>query len=785
MHVGFACDEFCCFILQPLLFLCKVQEVSPKLSRDMTLDHRDDREWLAHQMLQTNGQAFREDMERLQEILREQPAWVRDTVNRFLQEEEARTFQNVVGQIELFIDMFRQIAELGNCEDAAALSHLIKDVHPSNMRGLQREAKSIGEAMEELRLCIGNKDWETMSGLVQRIKNKVRRFRDKFADLRPKLERLAKKLAELATECEENASRAEGLKHEVEARRDWWYRLLGNFALFIGISSGVGLLGGGIAAVVLHVFLHQEYVALTAAMGTAAQASKAATAAAITLKAAGAKAATAAKAAAGKALAAHSAAATATGVAALSGPASIASAALMLTGPLGLIFGTAAAVGTLCGAVVSQCSAASAATAASTAAAAATAPASKASAAATAAQAAAATAATANAQVTSLQTVIASISGWAASCTPFIASTALLLALFMLGWLGRDLLKSLLGRLWAAEIKAHEYCAAEWRRLEQDLKTAAKQLRESTASCEELETCLDAMFEAAENASEILEDHNTYPCEGDLEGLVREVDELCSSFESAISAFEHVQGQVMSLHNHASNNKYLVLLSDVRRPLTYHSNLPIEDNRAPSISSLSMLENAQADGSGEGDRAPSISALSMLETVQADGSGEGDRAPSISALSMLETVQADGSGEGDRAPSISALSMLETVQADGSGEGDRAPSISALSMLETVQADGSGEGDRAPSISALSMLETVQADGSGEGDRAPSISALSMLETVQTDGSSVSSMHELQLEPRVEEVTLGPPVPVEPASIPSLADEGWILMESEPCGRSW
>ena len=187
----------------------------------MTLAHRDDRVWLAQQMPQTNGQAFGEDMERLQEILTEQPAWVRDTINRFLQEEEARTFQNVVEQIALFRDMLSEIAELVNSEDAVALRNLIKDIHPSNMRGLQREAESIGEEMEELRLCIRNQDYKTMNGLIQRIKNKVRRFRDKFADLRPKLDRLAKKVAELATKCGKNANQAEELKKGVEARRDW------------------------------------------------------------------------------------------------------------------------------------------------------------------------------------------------------------------------------------------------------------------------------------------------------------------------------------------------------------------------------------------------------------------------------------------------------------------------------------------------------------------------------------------------------------------------------------
>ena len=543
----------------------------------MTLDHRDNSEWLAQQMLQTNGQAFREDIERLQEILREQPAWVRDTINRFLQEEEARTFQNVVGQIALFRDMLSEIAELVNSEDAVALRNLIKDIHPSNMRGLQREAQSIGEEMEELRLCIGNQDWETMNRLLQRIRRKVQRFRDKFADLRPKLDRLAEKVAELATKCEENANQAEELKQEVEARRDWWFRLFETIAWLTGICSGVGLLGGGIGAIVLHAVLQVKSAALPAAMHAATEASKVAM-----TKASAAKAAGAASGCAGYAVAggASGAVAGGAGAAALGAPAAtllgsealgslVVSAGLMATpaAPLGMVAGVAsaaAAVGTLFGSVIGHASSASAAAAAT---------------AASKATAAAATAATANAQVVSLQAVIASLSGWAALCTPFIVFTAVVLALSMLGWLGRDLVKSLLGRLWAAEIQSHEYCARKWRGLENDLRTAAQLLRNSTESCETLETCLDEMFEAAEHACEILEDHNTYTLhpERDLAALTSKVEELCSRYELVIPAFEHFQDQVMILQNHV--------------------NLPFEDDEAPSISALSMLENVQADGS--------------------------------------------------------------------------------------------------------------------------------------------------------------------------------------------
>ena len=607
----------------------------------MTLDHRDDREWLAQQMLLTNGQAFREDMEMLQEILRERPAWVRDTINRFLQEEEARTFQNVVGQIALYRDMLSEIAEIVSSEDAVALRHLIKDIHPSNVRGLQREAQSIGEEINELRLCIGNQDWETMYGLMQRIKNKVRWFRDKFTDLYPKLDRLAKKVAELATKCDENAKWAEVLKQKVEAHRDRWLWFLGNFGLFIGICSGVGLLGGGIGALVLDDVLQVKSAALTAAMSTAAEASAAATAAAAASKAAAAKVVTANAAAAGPL---RIAVGIVTGGAALVGtlllvlpsapplpqpppppeprvqellvgllllPLLLALLPLLLfAGLLGLL-GSLALLGLLTlwlptllellvEPVTSHASA-SAVTTASTAAEEAT--------------AAAATAAAANAHVASLQAVIASLSGWAAFCTPCIAVTGVVLALFMLGWLGCDVLKSLLGRLWAAEIQAHGQCAAGWRRLEQDLKTAARQLRKSTTSCEELDTCLDAMFGGEEHACGILEDHRTYPREGDLEGVVREVDELCSSYESAISAFEHVQAQVMSLQNHANNSKYLSkLLSDARTPLTHHSNLPIVDDRAP------MLENVQADGS---------SSVSMLQLQVEVDEGVGRGLPQI------------------------------------------------------------------------------------------------------------------------------------------------------------
>ena len=402
---------------------------------------------------------------------------------------------------------------------------------------------------------LGHHVW--FDGAHQEQSSKVQR---QVCQLRPKLDRLAKKVAELATKCEENANRAEGLKQEVERRRDRWLWFLGNFSLFIGICSGFfGLiLGGGIGA------LGVASLAIGAGVG--------------------------------------------------------------LSGAV-----AAVAVGTLFQSVIAGIAGVSAASAAANAATSMTA---SMAAAASSAVFADSTVAVplANAYVVLLRAVSASI------IVEVVASTALLLALFMLGWLARDRLKSLLGRLWAAEIKAHERCAAGWRRLEQDLKTAAQLLRNSTESCEKLETCLDVMFEGAEHAWGNLEDHKTHPVEGDLAKLTREVDELCSSYELVLPAFEHFQHQVMSLQDNVNNSACLsTLLSDARRPLTHQSNLPIEDDRAP------------------------------------------------------------------------------------------------------------------------------------------------MLENVQADGSSVSR-HELQVEPRVEEVTLWPPV--EPASIPSLADEGWILVESEPLSTS-
>lgn len=496
----------------------------------MTLAHRDDRAWLAQQMLQTNGQAFRENMEMLQEILREQPAWVRNTINRFLQEQEARTFQNVAGQIELFIGMLRDSTQLFNSEDAVALRHLIRDIHPSNMRGLQREAKSIAEEMDELRLCIGNQDWETMYGLMQRIKNKVQRFRDKFTDLRPKLDRLAEKVAELATKCEENANHAEELKQEVEARRDRWLWWLGNFGLFIyGICcgvAGIGRLGGGLVGAGI-VGLG---IASLAVGDTVAGISGAAAAVATLFE----------KVIAGT-----------LGFAAVSAANAAACAARS----------TAASTAASTGAAIASIAASTAArsTAASTAAAAASA------------------AADPHVVLT------------ASTFAPVVASTALLLALFMLGWLGRDRLKSLLGGLWAAEIQSHEYCAEKWRGLEQELKTAAQLLRNSTEGCEKLETCLDAMFEGVEHACEIWEDHKKYPRAGGVEELESKVNELCSTYESFIPAFEHFQDQVMSL-------------------------------QAPSISAVSLLENVQADGSS------SVSLLQLeVQVYEGAGNSQGPR----------------------------------------------------------------------------------------------------------------------------------------------------------------
>ena len=99
--------------------------------------------------------------------------------------EFGRSFQNVAGQLQALAEVRDDLLEVLDSDDAAALNHLMRDIHPSNLNALQREADGINKSIAALR-SIGD---------IQGLQGQATRFRDKYAELRPKLERLRKELA--------------------------------------------------------------------------------------------------------------------------------------------------------------------------------------------------------------------------------------------------------------------------------------------------------------------------------------------------------------------------------------------------------------------------------------------------------------------------------------------------------------------------------------------------------------------------------------------------------------
>ncbi|CAE7695985.1 unnamed protein product [Symbiodinium sp. CCMP2592] len=598
----------------------------------------------------------------LREILRQRSPWVRDTICGLLNNEMSRSFQNIVGQLQAFRDVMSEMQETMDSEDAGALKHLLKDMQPSNMAALQREADGIDKDVNAVRSHLERGDFPGLQSLAERIANKAKRFRDKYAELRPKLDRLQTKIREIADRCAEAALGADGLIQETEKRRDSWFSLLSRINCVLAAGGLIVLAGAGGTALVAGSMLAAKTSALGTATSTLAAAKTTALAkgalaseklaaagvakaSAATLAAeaqqAAAAAATAADVAAKATAAADAAAAVAAtsaatgaatgaaagaatgaagvGLASAAGAGAAAAAASAATpaatflgsevlgslavsaglmaspaAPVGVVLGAGAAAAAGVGALWSWATlhsastASAAASAASTAqsaayaastatyaastgqaaaqaasaATAATAAANAAAAAATAATTAASTATTASTAaaaqvasathaVTSLQVTVASLSSVVGAASPFIFGSAGILALALLGYVGRDLVKKLLKRLWAAEIKQHKKSKSEFRRMEQMLRETAGKLVTVCEKNEALESCLDMVVQVAEELAGTAEDAKQVddPEELNAETLKmhEQVARLCATYAELPRAFEQLHVAVLDL----------------------------------------------------------------------------------------------------------------------------------------------------------------------------------------------------------------------------------------------
>ena len=534
------------------------------------------------------------DWQHLRATLAKKSPFVRNTICTALNGVMAQSFQNVAGQIEALRKIKAELQEMLKDEDVAALHHLMRTIiHPSDTRALQREADGIDQDLKDLRLAFENGDLKSLQSRADCVKNKAKRFRDKFEELHLKLDRWKCKLEELCQKCADGAARSDTLRAETEARRDWWVWLLMVVQYLVAGAFGVLTVEAGAVAIgpvaaqwsTNSQALAAAYSALSMAKAFAASKSAAAaTAAAQATAAAAAAKATATSAAAvqasgsgvaGAAVAATTGAtaAAATAVAGVGAPAATFMGSEMLGGvavslgllptpaaPVGIVLGVGAAV-SAAAVVLWHCMQPAAAAEISATAAQLAADASAAAAAAAAAEQAVAALSSAAASVTdaagtvasltsatSLHSIFASLSTglMSTSFAPLITCAGLFLALALLGYVGRDLVKRLLAELFAAEIQQHEKAKDEFQRMKQVVGEAAEKLK--TAYMYEkngaLGQSLDLVVEVAEEIASNAEDAQTMNAK--MVSLKKKVDKLWSTYQRVPEAISEL---VVSLRN--------------------------------------------------------------------------------------------------------------------------------------------------------------------------------------------------------------------------------------------
>eukprot|EP00438_Fugacium_kawagutii_P014592 Skav204995 [mRNA] locus=scaffold4368:44574:46127:+ [translate_table: standard] len=449
------------------------------------------------------------DWVRLREILESSSAFVRDTVCSLLNYEMARSFQNVAGQLQVFQDIVADVQSKMGSKDAAALRHLMLDIHPSNIRALQREAAGIQEDTTKLRSALHRGDFQTLGSRADRIAKKAERFRDKYAELRPKLDKLKIGLEEIAAKCAAGEKKSESLIAETEQRIEWWWWKILAGILGCGLTISAAATGAGIFFLI-ELFMKQ------AALGSATAALSHAQAAAVSgaLGSSGIASGVAGGVASFGGLGAP--AATFLGSELLGGLG--VSMGLMATpaAPLGVVAGIGSAAGALNGALT-YATTSSAVTAA-------------------------------QASVVSLQAGIAALStSLTAFVVPFLCGG---LALALLGYAGRDLVKKLLGQLWAAEIEEHKRTKAAFQHMKHVVQEAAEKLGSVCEKNDALEQYLDLVVEAAEELTATAEEA-TQAMPGEMEELGaklhHQVGKLCSECAQVPQAFEELFSSLQDL----------------------------------------------------------------------------------------------------------------------------------------------------------------------------------------------------------------------------------------------
>lgn len=509
---------------------------------------------------------------RLREILSSRPAWVQDAVSNALCDEVARSCRNIVEQFRTTRDIMEQMQETLSSDDALAVGNMLHEIHPSSIRGLERAADEVEADIRALRNDLQNEDFETMESRAKRISMRAKRFRDRYAAFRPSLVRLQQRLQELAVRCEQQESRSAELIAETESRREWWWRLL-TAINWVLVGGGVIMLGGaaGTVFVVKHILMTKASAlcsgkaALAAAKATAAEKTAAAAAAqAASAKAAAAAGSGAASSSAAGVGVATAAGATGAGAAAAAGVGAPAATVLgsELLGSMAVSAGLMATPAAPAAAVVGIGAAAAAgatllwhavtASSAATAAAAAAKAAAEAVAAQAAADVAAAHVASAAGVVSSLQTSIVSLSAVVSVATPFVVPAALVLALGLLGFAGRDLIKSLLGQLWEAEIERHQETLDWARQMKLKLREAAEKLLNVREKNDALTECLDMVVEAADTIGDAAEDAQVMPPEPNV---LEQIERLLTVYERVPSALRDVHQALQELQAAARDNQ--------------------------------------------------------------------------------------------------------------------------------------------------------------------------------------------------------------------------------------
>eukprot|EP00438_Fugacium_kawagutii_P002224 Skav227440 [mRNA] locus=scaffold2491:3789:6183:+ [translate_table: standard] len=211
---------------------------------------------------------------RLRGILEKSSPFVRDSICSALNYEMARSFQNVAQQLKAFQDIVAEMKSMMDSEEAVALDQLMRDIHPSNIRALQREADDINKDTMELRSALQRGDFQALRSRASRIGKKAERFKKKYEKLRPKLHKLKSELDKTADKCAAEARKSEGLIAETEQRKEWWWIILAGINVLVlgcGLVISAGAAGTG-AFLLVNLCIKQVSLNSAAAALSAAQA---------------------------------------------------------------------------------------------------------------------------------------------------------------------------------------------------------------------------------------------------------------------------------------------------------------------------------------------------------------------------------------------------------------------------------------------------------------------------------------------------------------------------------